>query len=117
MTSSARASDVGGTSRPSAFAVLRLMTSWYLSRQLNRKFVWLCTPQNAIDVDSGSALLLDRVESVRKQASLGWIQAEGIDRGQMQPGSRRNDQFAASRVERVRCHDQAATRLLAEASR
>src|SRR5215470_13901730 len=30
ITSSARASSVGGTSRPSAFAVLRLITSWYL---------------------------------------------------------------------------------------
>src|SRR5262249_36641754 len=28
ITSSARASSVGGTSRPSAFAVLRLMTNW-----------------------------------------------------------------------------------------
>ena len=30
ITSSARASRVGGTSRPSVFAVLRLTTSWYL---------------------------------------------------------------------------------------
>src|SRR5678816_2241504 len=30
ITSSARASSVGGTSRPSALAVLRLITSWYL---------------------------------------------------------------------------------------
>ena len=30
ITSSARASKVGGTSRPSAFAVLRLITSSYL---------------------------------------------------------------------------------------
>src|SRR5207244_7712290 len=30
ITSSARASSVGGTSRPSAFAVLRLITSSYL---------------------------------------------------------------------------------------
>src|SRR5262245_34449945 len=35
ITSSARASSVGGTSRPSAFAVLRLMTSSY--------FVGACT--------------------------------------------------------------------------
>src|SRR5262245_55705941 len=30
ITSSARASSVGGTSRPSAWAVFKLMTSWYL---------------------------------------------------------------------------------------
>src|SRR5262245_31357206 len=30
ITSSARASTVGGTSRPSAVAVLRLITNWYL---------------------------------------------------------------------------------------
>ena len=30
ITSSARASSVGGISRPSALAVLRLMTNWYL---------------------------------------------------------------------------------------
>ena|SRR5439155_1384108 len=35
MTSSARASSVGGTSRPSALAVLRLMTSSYLVGAVN----------------------------------------------------------------------------------
>src|SRR5262245_41926474 len=39
ITSSARASSVGGTSRPSAFAVLRLMTSSY--------FVGVCTGRSA----------------------------------------------------------------------
>jgi hypothetical protein len=39
ITSSARASSVGGTSRPSAFAVLRLMTSSYL--------VGVCTGRSA----------------------------------------------------------------------
>ena len=37
ITSSARASSVGGTSRPSALAVLRLITSSILGRRLHRQ--------------------------------------------------------------------------------
>src|SRR6516162_9336262 len=37
MTSSARDSSVGGRVSPNAFAVLRLITSWYLVRQLGRQ--------------------------------------------------------------------------------
>jgi hypothetical protein len=44
ITSSARASNVAGTSRPSARAVLRLMTSFVLGRRLHRQ-VGLALPQ------------------------------------------------------------------------
>jgi hypothetical protein len=37
ITSSARASSVGGTSRPSALAVLRLMTNSNFGRHLHRQ--------------------------------------------------------------------------------
>src|SRR5215475_7092947 len=46
ITSSARASSVGGTSRPSALAVLRLITSSYLVGLLDRDVCRLPTLQN-----------------------------------------------------------------------
>ena len=53
ITSSARASSVGGTSRPSAFAVLRLMTSSNLVGACTGKIGRLGALEDAIDVDAG----------------------------------------------------------------
>ena len=52
ITSSARASSIGGTSRPSALAVLRLITSSNLRRLLNRQVGGLFALEDAIDVDA-----------------------------------------------------------------
>jgi len=64
ITSSARASSEGGTSRPSAFAVLRLITSLNLVGSCNRKLCRLGTLQYAIDLrgelgSGGSSWLYD----------------------------------------------------------
>src|SRR5262245_49846932 len=45
ITSSARASSVGGTSRPSALAVLRLITSSYLFGRCKGRVAWFYTAQ------------------------------------------------------------------------
>jgi hypothetical protein len=47
ITSSARASSVAGTSRPSALAVLRLLV---LGRRLHRQVGWLLALEDAIDI-------------------------------------------------------------------
>ena len=50
ITSSARASSVGGTSRPSAFAVLRLIDQLEFGRRLHRQVGGLRALQDAINV-------------------------------------------------------------------
>jgi hypothetical protein len=50
ITSSARASSIGGTSRPSALAVLRLITSLVFGRRLLRQVGRLLALQDATDV-------------------------------------------------------------------
>src|SRR6266540_7150510 len=50
ITSSERASSVGGTVRPSALAVLRLMTNSYLVGDCNRKVGWLLALEDTIHV-------------------------------------------------------------------
>jgi hypothetical protein len=67
ITSSASASSVGGISRPSAFAVLRLMTSMYLVGELDRKVGRLLALKNAVDVTRREPILINQVGSVRNQ--------------------------------------------------
>jgi hypothetical protein len=50
MTSSASASGVGGTVRPSAFAVLRFMHSSNLDAWHHRKLIGLFTFENSADI-------------------------------------------------------------------
>ena len=64
ITSSARASTVGGTSRPSAFAVLRLMTSLVLGRRLHRQIGRLLALEDAIDVAGSLTILFDQIGPV-----------------------------------------------------
>ena len=60
ITSSARASRVGGTSRPSALAVLRLITSSYLVGCLHRQVGRLLALEDAIDVAGRAPVQLDQ---------------------------------------------------------
>jgi len=61
ITSLARASSVGGTSRPSAFAVLRLITSSNLVACWTGR---LANAENSGDVFGGGAIRLDVVSGV-----------------------------------------------------
>ena len=64
ITSSARASSVGGTSKPSAFAVLRLIAKLVLGRRLHRQVSRLLTLEDAIDVAGGAPILVDVIRPV-----------------------------------------------------
>ena len=68
ITSSARASSDGGTSRPSALAVLRLMTSSILVRRLHRQVGRLLALEDAIDVARRAPVLIDRTPVRRTSA-------------------------------------------------
>ena len=77
MTSSAATSRPGGTVRPSAFAVLRLMTSSYLVGVCNLPF------EDAIDVASRAPELVDQIRRVGHQAAAG----DHLDAASAQPRS------------------------------
>ena len=82
ITSSARASSIGGTSRPSALAVLRLITSSYLvgaHRQVGR-FLAL---EDAIDVAGRKPVLVWQIGPVGDQAAAGDGEAIGVDCGSL----------------------------------
>ena len=69
ITSSARASSVGGTSRPSALAVLRLMTSSNLVGLLDRQVGRLLALEDATDVDADQTVGVSDAGPVAHQAA------------------------------------------------
>ena len=64
-TSSARASSVGGTSRASAFAFLRLITNSYLVGACTGKVGRLLAFEDAINAVSGALVIVDVISSRR----------------------------------------------------
>jgi hypothetical protein len=85
ITSSARASTVGGKVRPSDLAVLRLTTNSY--RCLHRQVGWLLTLEDAIDITSRAPVWVDRIGSVGDQAAANDEEAFRTLRPSVQPSS------------------------------
>ena len=56
ITSSARANTLGGTSKPSALAVLMLSTVFVFRRSLHREVGWFLAFQDAVDVGGGKPI-------------------------------------------------------------
>ena len=80
ITSSARTSSVGGTSSPSALAVLRLMTNSNLVGRMHRQVGGLLALEDAIDVDANLSVRgpRDRFRSTSVRRPLtssrtGWV--------------------------------------------
>ena len=71
ITSSARASSVGGTSRPSALAVLRLIDQLVLGRRLHRQVGRFLALEDTIYVAGRASILVDKIRPVRDQAAAG----------------------------------------------
>ena len=71
ITSSARASSVGGTVRPSALAVLRLIDQLVLGRRLHRQVGRLLALEDAIDVAGRAPELVDQIGPIGDQAAVG----------------------------------------------
>ena len=110
ITSSARARSVGGTSRPSALAVLRLMTSSYLVGALHRQVGGLLALEDAVDVAGRTPVLVDEIGSIGDQAAGRDVVAVGVDRRQLVPGRQRDDQLAVNDRRCAPRHDQTAIR-------
>ena len=81
ITSSARASSVGGTSRPSILAVLRLMTSSNLRRLHDRQVRGLCALEDAAGIDAELTPRARNVGSVAHQPADFDILAPRVCRG------------------------------------
>ena len=94
ITSSARASSVGGTSRPSAFAVLRLITELVLRRRLYRQVGRFLALEDAINVAGREPVLVGDIRPVGRQTAASDVKGEWVDCGQSVSGRERNDQFA-----------------------
>ena len=71
ITSSARASNVGGISRPSALAVLRLIDEFVLGRRLHRQVGGLLALEDAIDVAGRAPVPVDHIGPIGDQTASG----------------------------------------------
>ena len=64
ITSSARARSEGGTSRPSALAVFRLMTELKFGLRLHRQIGGFLALEDAIDIRGSAAVLVNQIGPV-----------------------------------------------------
>ena len=88
MTSSARSRIDGGTSRPSAVAVLRFHGHLVFRGQLYREIARLLAAQNAIHIGGGATKAVYEVDSVGEQAVVSGKDRWRIDRRYVVAGRR-----------------------------
>src|SRR5262249_8496088 len=73
---------------------LEIDHQFVLGRHLHREVARLFALEDAIDVAGRPTELVDRIRPVGDQATLGDGEAIGVDRGQLIPGRKRNNQIA-----------------------
>ena len=94
ITSSARASSVGGTVEAERLGGLEIDDQFVLGRRLHRQVGRLLALEDAIDVAGGAPVLVDEIGPIGNQAAAGDEVAFEVDRGQLVPGRQRDDQIA-----------------------
>src|SRR5262245_49678522 len=109
-TSSARTSTDGGTSMPSALAVLRLITNSYLVGFWHRQVGRLLALEDAVDIACRAAVEAGHIHPVGHQAAGGDKMTVGIDRGQLVSRRQRDDVVALHAGRCANRHDQPAVR-------
>jgi hypothetical protein len=77
-----------------------------LVRCLHRKVGWLLALENTIYVVRCAAILVERIGTIRSQASISDEVWPGIDRWQLVLGSELDDQIAMDECQRACRHDQ-----------
>jgi hypothetical protein len=60
---------------------LRLITSSYFTGAMHRKVAGLLAPEDAIDIASHAAVLVDKISPIRDQPTAGHEGAVRVDRG------------------------------------
>jgi hypothetical protein len=108
ITSSARASSVGGTSRPIPFAVARLMTRSNLVGSSDRQVAGFLTFENPADVDAGTAIGIGLAWSIAHQPAGLDVLAMHIARGQRVAGHSRDQLSTLAIEERTTADEQRA---------
>src|SRR5262249_3633401 len=93
---------------PSAFAVLRLITSSYLVGACTGRSAGLAPLRDAIDVTRRASEWIDRVGAVRDQATADDVAAMPVDGGQSMPIRQRDNEVAMNERQCGCRHDQAA---------
>ncbi len=116
ITSSARASSVGGTVEAERLGGLEVDDQLVLGRRLHRQVGRLLALEDAVDVAGRSPVQIDQVGPIGHQAAGRDEEAIRIDRGQLVPRRERDDQIAMNRRDRAHRHDQTAVRTRAKAA-
>ena len=80
ITSSALASKVGGTVRPSALAVAKIDDKLEFGRGLNRHVGRLFAFENAVDIKGRAPALVGNIDAVTHQAAVGDEVSEWVER-------------------------------------
>jgi hypothetical protein len=111
MTSSARCCRNKGTSRPSALAVLRLITSSYLVGACTGSSLGFSPLEDAIYIGRRSPKIIGQVNAVGQQAADLSEKTERIDGRETVASRQRCDLYAIGNREGIRDHDQAAIQL------
>src|SRR6476469_1329749 len=109
INSSARASSVGGIARPSSLAVFRLMTVSYFGRRLHRQVGRLLALEDAIDVACRTAVLISCVRPIGDQTAGNDEETFPVDRRQLAPSRKRDDQIAVTYRHATPRNDKTAT--------
>ena len=102
ITSSARASSVGGIVEAERLGGLEIDDQFVLGRRLHRQVGGLLALEDAIDIAGRAPVLIDDVRPVGDQAAAGDEVAFVVDRGQPVPGRQRDDQFAMTTLQPLR---------------
>ena len=108
ITSSARASRVGGTSSPRALGSLEVDDQLVLGRHLHRKVGRLLAFEDAIDVAGRAPIRVGGIRSVGHQPAAGCEEAVRIDCRQSMASSERDNQITLSDALPAGRHDQAS---------
>ena len=82
MTSSARASTIGGTVETERFGGFKIDHKLVLGRLLDRQVRGFCTMKNAIDICGRTSKLVDLVDSIGNETTVSGIKPKWIDRRQ-----------------------------------
>ena len=116
ITSSARASNVGGTVDAERLGRLQVDDELELGRQLDRHFGWLLALEDAAGIDAGLAKLVRKVRSVAHQpAGFGKL-APMVQRGKRMARRQRDELHATADEQRVGTDQECIGPLFTQAS-
>src|SRR6516164_3897564 len=96
------------------FGGLEINGEFVLGGSLNRKIGRLFTSKNAIDIIRSLTKLVNPIRAIRNKATFGHYVAVSIDRRQLVPRCKLDDQFSIDRSSRGSRHDHTAIRRAGE---